>query len=144
MEVILRKAKISDFEQIHDLCENDLGYKCNKEYLKIRLSNLIYNRECVFVAVLNDKVVGFIHIEKYETLFMPQMVNILGIAVKNKFRRQGIGQKLLTVAEDWAKNNGINKMRLNSGESRKEAHIFYRSMGYNDDKKQLRFLKTII
>lgn len=58
MEVILREVKTSDFNQIHDLCENDLGYKCNKEYVKIRLSNLIHNRECVFVAVLNDKVVG--------------------------------------------------------------------------------------
>ena len=27
MEVILREVKTSDFEQIHDLCENDLGYK---------------------------------------------------------------------------------------------------------------------
>ena len=144
MEVILRKVIINDYEQIYELCEHDLGYKCNKEQVKIRLSNIDYNRECVFVAAFDGKVVGFIHVEKYETLFMPKMANILGIAVMNKLRRQGIGQKLLRIAEDWAKHNGINKMRLNSGETRKEAHMFYRSMGYNDDKKQLRFIKTLI
>ena len=43
----------------------------------------------------------------------------------------------------WAKENGIKKVRLNSGFSRKDAHIFYRSIGYNNEKEQIRFMKEL-
>ena len=71
------------------------------------------------------------------------MINILGIAVSSDYRRQGIGRALLSRAEDWGNEQGINIVRLNSGGSRKEAHNFYRAMGYNDEKMQVRFLKKI-
>ena len=38
---------------------------------------------------------------------------------------------------------GIKKVRVNSGFSRKEAHEFYRSLGYNNEKEQIRFLKSL-
>ena len=47
-------------------------------------------------------------------------------------------------AEKWAKNKGIQVMRLNSGGTRKEAHIFYRNIGFSDEKEQLRFIKEIL
>ena len=46
-------------------------------------------------------------------------------------------------AEEWARKNGACSMRLNSGESRKQAHEFYCAQGYTDDKKQLRFIKEL-
>lgn len=49
----------------------------------------------------------------------------------------------LKIGQNWAKENGIKKVRVNSGFSRKEAHEFYRSLGYNNEKKQIRFLKSL-
>ena len=71
------------------------------------------------------------------------MINILGLAVSSEFRRRGIGRMLLKRAERWATEVGIHKIRLNSGASRKEAHSFYRAMGYNNEKGQIRFIKDI-
>lgn len=88
-------------------------------------------------------IAGVIHVEKYNVLYFPTMANILGIAVAANFRRQGIGSALLKRAEEWARENGAFSMRLNSGESRKQAHEFYRAQGYTDDKKQLRFIKDL-
>ena len=141
---MIREAVVSDCEQIQYLCEYGLGYACDKELVKMRLSNLDPDRECVFVAVSDGKVTGFIHVEKYELLYAPGMANILGIAVLSEFRRQGIGKRLLTAAEEWAKSRGIHTMRLNSGGTRKEAHMFYRSLGYSNEKEQLRFIKEIL
>ena len=31
---MIREAVTDDFEEIHDLCENDLGYECDKEIVK--------------------------------------------------------------------------------------------------------------
>ena len=140
---MIREARITDYEEIQSISELDLGYVCDKELVKIRLANLDHNRECVFVADEGNKVIGFIHVENYELLYAPSMANILGIAVSSEFRRQGIGKKLLSKAEEWAKSKGIAMMRLNSGGTRKEAHEFYRSLGYNDEKIQLRFIKTL-
>jgi len=140
---LIREAVMNDFEEIHNLCENDLGYECEKEIVKNRLSKLNYNRECVFVALIDDKIVGFIHVEKYEVLYAPAFANILGLAVSKNHRGQGIGKNLLSAAEDWAKSKNIAFMRLNSGSTRKEAHIFYRSNGYSNEKEQIRFIKQL-
>ena len=50
---------------------------------------------------------------------------------------------LVGEAERWAINHDIHAIRLNSGMSRKEAHKFYRNIGYVDEKDQKRFMKMI-
>lgn len=140
---MIREAVSDDYKEIHNLCENELGYVCDKVLVKMKLSNLDTVRENVFVAVIDDKVVGFIHVEKYELLYAASMANILGIAVSKDYRRRGIGKELLMASEEWAKGRGIVIMRLNSGASRKEAHMFYRNNGYCNEKEQLRFIKNL-
>ena len=71
------------------------------------------------------------------------MANILGLAVRQDTQHQGIGRRLMTVAESWAKEQGISTMRLNSGAGRTGAHAFYRAMGYSESKEQLRFIKRL-
>ena len=139
----IRKVLGSDYKDISYLCEHELGYICDNAYLKSRLENLNYEHECVLVAVIEEKIVGFVHIEKYDLLYMPNVANILCIAVLSKFHRKGIGRELLKSAEMWAVDKKIESIRLNSSEKRCEAHMFYRSMGYIDSKKQLRFVKFI-
>ena len=109
----------------------------------IRLSNHDKERECILVAVQDNTVMGFIHVEKYELLYHQAMANVLGIAVSEEYRHQGVGRALLKAAEEWAKAKGIYEMRLNSGAGRKEAHCFYRNSGYTDEKEQIRFIKKL-
>lgn len=49
----------------------------------------------------------------------------------------------MEAAEQWAKENDIYTMRLNSGLSRKEAHQFYRALGFDEKKEQLRLVKYL-
>ena len=141
--MIIREATIEDAFAICSISCFDLGYDCSCEFVSARISNLDKGREKVFVAEVNGIVVGYIHAEKYQTLYFEPMINILGLAVSAEFRRHGIGKMLLKHAECWAKKVGIHKIRLNSGISRKEAHLFYRAMGYNNEKVQIRFIKYI-
>ncbi len=130
--MLIREATIEDAFAICDISCADLGYDCSCEFVSTRISNLDKGREKVFVAEVNGIVAGYIHAEKYQTLFFEPMINILGLAVSSKFRRHGIGRMLLNCTECWANEVGINKIRLNSGVSRKEAHSFYRAIGYNN------------
>lgn len=139
----IRKAEINDASAISKICTDDLGYKCNVELVSDRLKNIDVKREIVYAAEIDGTVVGYIHVEIYNTLYFETMINILGIAVSSDRRRQGIGRALLSRAEEWGKENSVKIVRLNSGGSRKEAHNFYRAMGYDDEKMQVRFLKKL-
>ena len=71
------------------------------------------------------------------------MANILGLAVAGDHQRCGFGKVLLNEAEQWARNNGIKILRLDSGMKRTSAHEFYRAMDLIDDKDQKRFIKWL-
>lgn len=164
-KIKIRHAAASDIPAMNELFQKDLGYaECTLEIVEKQFAGLDNSREAVFIAeaestdtsgeshddspdVTSDarlfRIAGVIHVEKYNVLYFPTMANILGIAVAADFRRQGIGSALLKRAEKWARENGASSMRLNSGESRKKAHEFYRALGYIDDKKQLRFIKDL-
>ena len=141
--MIIREATIEDAFAICNISCADLGYDCSCEFVSTRISNLDKGREKVFVAEVNEIVTGYIHAEKYQTLYFEPMINILGLAVSSEFRRRGIGRMLLKRAERWANEVGIHKIRLNSGASRKETHSFYRAMGNKKEKGQIRFIKDI-
>ena len=141
--MIIRKANVQDAHIISRISSDDLGYKCTVELVSGRLINLDDRREVVFVAENDNIVVGYVHAEVYRLLYYETMVNILGIAVSFDYRRRGVGKSLLEYAENWARELEINMVRLNSGGTRKEAHAFYRAMGYDSVKEQIRFLKNL-
>lgn len=141
--MFIRKADVDDAHAICKISSDDLGYQCSAELVLKRLGSLDNKREVVFVAEIDGIVAGYVHAEIYNLLYYESMVNILGLAVSSDYRRRGVGKSLLQYSENWAKESGINIMRLNSGISRKEAHEFYRAMGYDDEKGQLRFIKEL-
>lgn len=142
-DIIIRQAKIKDYKDICKICCDDLGYNCSEELVKERLKGLDKNDERVLVAVYNSEVVGYLHAQIYKTLYFEELINFLGLAVSKEYRNKKVGTRLVNEIENWAKENGIKKVRVNSGFSRKEAHEFYRSLGYNNEKEQIRFLKSL-
>lgn len=142
-DIIIRQARIEDYKDICKICCDDLGYNCSEELVKERLKGLDKNSERVLVAVYNSEVVGYLHAQIYKTLYFEELINFLGLAVSKEYRNKKVGTRLVNEIENWAKENGIKKVRVNSGFSRKEAHEFYRSLGYNNEKKQIRFLKSL-
>lgn len=142
-DIIIRQAKIEDYKDICKICCDDLGYNCSEELVKERLEGLDKNNERVLVAVYNSEVVGYLHAQIYKTLYFEELINFLGLAVSKEYRNKKVGTKLVNEIENWAKEKGINKVRVISGFSRKEAHEFYRSLGYNNEKEQIRFLKSL-
>ena len=142
-EINIRLVTGDDAADICELSCMDLGYQCDKFLVSERISQLDAGKEAVFVAELEGKVVGFIHVHIYNTLYFEAMVNILGLAVSSKHRKKGIGRALIKRAEEWALEKDITLVRLNSGGTRKGAHEFYRSLGYGMEKEQIRFMKRI-
>ena len=145
MPVEIRPALETDYSAIAKIGREAMGYEESTDGLvQINLRKALQkDDECVFVAVCGEEIAGFIHAELYELLYYPAMVNILGLAVSEEYRRLGAGTKLLAAAEAWAKAHGVDAIRLNSGITRKNAHDFYRRNGFADEKEQKRFLKIL-
>lgn len=118
-----------------------MGYDCSLELVSSKLQRLDLTHEAVFAAESENRVIGFIHVEKYDTLYLETLANILGLAVRADSRRKGAGHLLMEAAEKWAKEVGAVGIRLNSGAERADAHNFYRSAGFISEKQQLRFMK---
>ena len=142
-EIEIRKINPSDAMEIQQISREDLGYECSLSLVEKKINSLDENREQVFVACKDGTVAGYIHVEKYDILYFETMCNVLGLAVKKDFQKMGIGKALVLAGENWAKENGINYMRVNSGISRVAAHKFYQHLGYKSEKEQLRFIKQI-
>lgn len=139
--MIIREASVEDYVSIAEIIRECLGYSCEDQVVRRKLSQIDKEREIVFVAELEDKVVGYIHGDKFELLYMDSMINVLCLAVDENYRHNGIGSALLNQIEVWAKDRGAVGIRLNSAMSRTSAHEFYRSKGFAKERDQIRFLK---
>ena len=144
MDYYIRIAKIHDAEGIARLSHSALGYDYAIESTAEKLNAILFNaRDQVFVAEINNLVVGYIHASVYDVLYAPTMVNIMGLAVSPDYRHIGIGRSLIESVVQWGKSIGACAIRLNSGAARKEAHSFYRHCGFIGEKEQLRFTKPL-
>ena len=140
--MLIRAATEKDIEELLVLINVDLGEgDVPKDFILNQLKNIDKNREEVFVADVDGVAAGFIHVEVYSSLYFGPIGNILGLSVRETYRRQGFAAALLRAAEDWSKEKGCIGMRLNSGGTRLGAHQFYRAQGYDNEKEQKRFLK---
>lgn len=144
MEIVIRRCVLSDSDSLYTLNSNEMGYFYPAEQTTNQLSTILNDStNAVFVAVNGGEVIGYIHGAVYNVLYADPMVNVLGIAVCEQYRRMGVGRALLEALENWALENGISSMRLTSGAERTSAHEFYKKCGYVLNKTQLNFKKNI-
>jgi len=126
------------------LNREDLGYDYPVEELRERLETVLGSeKDRIWVAVMGQQVVGYIHACGYDVIYAPHMKDIMGIAVSSACRRVGIGRALLYAVEEWGREDGAAGIRLVSGTDRTDAHAFYRSCGYNGGKTQLNLKKYL-
>ena len=144
---MLRDITIFDAQEIQRISKFVLGYDVDLDIVKKQIEKLTNdNKHNVIIGFENEqtrKIIGFVHAELYESLYMDTGLNILGLAVDSNFQGQRIGKKLMSAIEDYALKNNISFIRLNSNVRRTEAHKFYESIGYICDKTQKRLIKKL-
>lgn len=141
--MIYRKYESKDISAVRDILENDLGYNCELDKLNSRINEMMKRGNYqIFVACDGEKVVGFIGCVNYLAFELEnEGMKIIALAVSKEYRRKGISTQLLKTTEQWAKENNIEVILLNSGLPREDAHAFYESQDYF--KKSYGFIKKI-
>lgn len=144
---MIRDVTLADVLDLQKINAEELGYTISLEQTKVQLEHILTDETHHYLIGFEDdlskKLVGYVHAEKYDTLYSETMLNILGLAVATPFQRQNIGRRLMEELEKIAKENNITSIRLNSGSMRHQAHLFYESLGYDGRKSQKRFIKSI-
>jgi GNAT superfamily N-acetyltransferase len=143
IKVSIKIAEINDSESITEL-SNQLGYKTRIIDIQNRLKKILENADnCVYVAIQNEKIVGWIHgfySLRIESCFF---VEIGGLVVNENYRKNGIGKKLVYKIIEWTKLKNCEKVRVRCNVIRKESHRFYQSIGFEINKEQKIFNKRL-
>ena len=121
-----------------------LGYPTSGAAIAARFERLSRALdEYVCVAEAGGQVTGWIHVRVSCTLESDPQAWVLGLIVDEALRRQGIGRALLAEAEGWARDRGVEAIRLQSNVRRLEAHAFYEALGFRVLKTQYAFEKRL-
>jgi len=140
----IRLARPADSERIAELA-TQLGYPSNPDEISRRLEQIQRSDESsVFVAELDEgEIAGWIGMFVFRSIADEPRVEISGLVVDEKRRSQGIGEKLLERAEQWARERRCRTIGLRCNVIRARAHIFYSQHGYEDKKTQKSFRKLL-
>ena len=142
---MFREINIADTPEVAEICKAALGYDVDVESVKKQIEKLTNDKnQHIIIGYEYEKtrkIIGFVHAQIYESFYSYLGLNILGLAVNPDFQGRGIGRKLMNKLEDYAVDNNISFIRLNSAMKREEAHNFYEHVGYTCDKIQKRFIK---
>ena len=149
MEYKIRKALIEDLEKIQELntklCVKEFeefdetinpNYPMTqkgKDYFKYRIENS--EESFSYVATDNDKIIGYFiggvsGAEDYRT---PTKIGEGENAfVEKEYRGKGIGTQFMKLFEEWARENGIKRLRYVASSRNKEAIKLYKKLGCDE------------
>ncbi len=126
--------ELQDFERLLDP-RLPSGAEIVDDYIPRMLDRCTMCNGRVLVAELNEEVAGFVTIlakVKSEEIEEGEIEYglVSDVVVASKYRKRGIGRKLLEAAESYAKSNGVRWLRIGVLAENHSADGLYDSMGF--------------
>ncbi len=122
------------------LLSHQLGYYATAVETLNNINQIISNKDnCIFVAVQNQKILGWIHGFYTVRVESDAFVEIAGLVVHEQCRKQQIGKKLIEAVGTWAQSFNVRRITVRCNEIRSESHRFYEHLGFVSKKNQLVF-----
>jgi GNAT superfamily N-acetyltransferase len=141
--VHLRPPRPSDATALAALA-GELGYPTDPDALLGRLAAVHPTDAAVIVAAdAADQPIGWCHVELHRTLVEPLSALVVGLVIGDEHQSTGIGARLLSAAEGWARARGCARMLVATRITRERAHRFYAREGYEMSKTSYFFAKSL-
>ncbi len=154
MEITFRDAVPEDYEQISEIfSEMDLlhakalpqVFKKPKTPLRSRrhIAEILSDpTSTIIIAESGEKILGLVQVMVRDAPAFPVFHRrrygwIETFAVREAFRRRGVGRKLMRRALDWAKAGGAETCELNVWEFNRDAIEFYNKLGYRTASRRM-------
>lgn len=160
MDVVIREATEDDYEELKELFEQGatihhegepavIGPPSERPISRPYMSRLLSDgNSVVLVADLSGdkasghRLAGFIHLALQDTNGMPGLaprvyVLVMDVEVREAARGQGIGHKLMSAGDEWARDRGATQVELSVWEFNQRALALYEKLGYRTIFRQM-------
>jgi len=138
--LIFEKAEISDLKSIIEmLIEDDLGKSREslsgenlKNYKKAFEKINDDKNQFLVIGKIDDEAVATCHLTVIPGLTFngASRLQIEAVRVKEKFRGQKIGEKMIEFSLDFARKNECKMVQLTTNKARLDAKRFYEKLGF--------------
>ena len=137
---------IKDIGNLFDLYRQFYKYKSNikasTNFIKQRITK---KESIIYVCYTNlNEGVGFVQLyETFDSLNINKKLILYDLYVDKKFRRLGIGRKLMLKARDYAISKKISMVELSTSTNNKNAQTLYESLDYERDREYYNYYLEI-
>ncbi len=141
----IRTATKNDVKEIAKLMLEEFSKPPFKEKTTInsviKSLNFYFKIGKVFVAIVDKNIIGVV-VSKVEQWWQGPVILIEDLAIKEDFKKRGVGKNLMDKVEAYAKNNKIKAISF-STHKKSSAVKFYKKRGYKIEKNTLFMRKEI-
>lgn len=136
MSYVSRPARIGDLDSIA-LLSDQWGYHNDRDKMFRGLQDILKHSDHIVILIEHEQeIAGWIHGIYSLRLSGDPFVEIAGLVVDSRYRRRGIGRFLVEGIIHWAKKMNCTLVRVRCNTVRKEANLFYISIGFQEIKQQ--------
>ena len=140
----IRTITEKDAESVARL-STQLGYDSNIEQTLLRIRQINNSNEnCAYVAIFENKVVGWIHGFYTLRIESDAFVEIGGLVVDVAYRNLKIGKQLIEHIKLWAEQHHVKKLKVRCNTKRTESHQFYERIGFKENKRQIALEMNVV
>ena len=105
----------------------------SKNYIYKRIVN---NESIIYICTKNEKIIAFVQLyETFDSLNLNKKLVLYDLYVLEKYRKLGIGRKLMNKSKDFALNNNFSRIELSTSMDNYNAQKLYESLDYIRDKE---------
>jgi|TARA_X000000950_G_scaffold94509_1_gene119161 ribosomal protein S18 acetylase RimI-like enzyme len=136
-------SHLDKVKEIAECCASDMInrniFQWNEKYPSKKIFKEDIESNSLYLAKINQEIVGCIMLTKnkddvYKDIkwLSEDNINLYihRLAVHPLFQKKGIGRKMMDFAEDYAKSNNYESVRLDTFSKNKRNNIFYENRGY--------------
>ena len=136
-------SHLDKVKEIAESCASDMInrniFQWNEKYPSKKIFKEDIESISLYLAKINQEIVGCIMLTKnkddvYKDIkwLSEDNINLYihRLAVHPLFQKKGIGRKMMDFAEDYAKSNNYESVRLDTFSKNKRNNIFYENRGY--------------
>jgi len=143
MQIMVREMLVKDAQAVN-LLSAQLGYSLSPEQTVKNIKAVLQsNNHIAFVALHENKIVGWIGAAQTIMIEVMPHCEINGLVTDERYRGKGVGKLLIEMVKQWAKENGNDVLSLHCNVTRTAAHLFYEHIGFKAIKEQKYFTIAI-
>ena len=145
MQIIYRKAVLSDIPKLNPLLSQLSGSLANPQKMAEKMEKIDRNEDAILLVAEDTdsgELLGSLFGLCFEDVCgeCKPILMIENVVTDEKARRKGVGRGMFAFIENWAKERECHYVILVSGMQRTEAHRFYDAIGYSEVKGFKKYL----